>query len=161
MLSGLRCCLLLQDGEAATGVLTAVLVLSDLDLAGTLAMMSAPAGFSFVPLGDFSFFPAVLSLPPLKLLPLTVRPCAEYLTALFSPKPLTRFIKSGQSLKLLFLRSSKILPYSEGPIPLMPSKSAALALFTSTAAKLANANNMANRHTHFFNMKNSWGCAPR
>ena len=66
--------------------------------------------------------------------------------------PLTREIKSGQSLKLLFLRSSKIFPDRLGPMPLTLSKSAAVALFTSTAPLAAAAHTKAMVHKNFFNM---------
>ena len=66
--------------------------------------------------------------------------------------PLTREMKSGQSLKLLFFRSSKILPDKLGPMPLTLSNSAAVALFTSTAALATAAHTKAMVHKNFFNM---------
>ena len=91
---------------------------------------------------------------PLKSLPLTVRPCVENLAALFSPMPLTRCIRSGQSLKLPLLRSFNILPDSEGPMPLRSSSSAALALFTSTAAKQDRDSSKKAAVNNFLNMLN-------
>ena len=66
--------------------------------------------------------------------------------------PLTRETKSGQSLNAPFLRSSKILPDRLGPMPLTLSKSAAVALFTSTAALAKALHAKAKAHTIFFNM---------
>ncbi len=88
----------------------------------------------------------------LKPRPFTVMPSAENLPALASPTPRTRWMKSFQSLNAPCLRSSMILPDRPGPMPLMPSSSATVAWFTSTAANAAAAYSMATRVSIFFSM---------
>src|ERR1035437_5220909 len=88
----------------------------------------------------------------LKAAPSTVRPWFENLAAFFWPMPLTRLMKSFQSLKFPFLRWSRILPDSAGPMPLMLSSSASVALFTSMPAKQTAAYNRARMSRNFLNM---------
>ena len=64
-----------------------------------------------------------------------VMPPAENLAALRSPTPWTRLNRSFQSLKSPFLRSPTMFAEIVGPMPLIASSSAWLALLASTAAK--------------------------
>ena len=104
-------------------------------------------------LADAALAAAAAGASPFRLAPFTVKPSLENLAAFLSPMPLTREMKSGQSLKLLFLRSSTILPDKLGPMPLTLSNSAALALFTSTAALATVAHTKAKTHKIFFNIR--------
>jgi len=97
----------------------------------SLAAVLAPALSSF-----FIGAPATL-----KAAPLTVRPSPENFAALPSPMPFTRVMTSSQSLNgPPFLRSSMIFVEIIGPMPLIDSRSAWVALLTSTAANAAAAN---------------------
>ena len=58
----------------------------------------------------------------------------ENLAAFLLPTPLTRVIRSDQSLKGDFLRSSMMRVDMPGPMPLTLSNSAADAVLASTAA---------------------------
>ena len=88
-----------------------------------------------------------------KALPLTVRPPSENLAALLSPTPLTRTTRSFQSLKSPFLRSLTMSVEITGPMPLIASSSAWVALLASTAANAVAASSAASAATNFLNME--------
>src|SRR5580765_2955441 len=83
------------------------------------------------------FFAAFAGAAALNAAPLTVSPSAENLVELPARTPLTRACRSAQSLNAPVLRASRILADIDGPMPLIDSSSARLALFTSTTAKAA------------------------
>jgi hypothetical protein len=93
---------------------------------------------------------AVAGAPAIEA-PLTVSPPCEKVTEFLSPMPLTRSTMSGQSLNLAFARSSMIFCEMLGPMPLIVSSSAWLAVLASTA-KAENAKNAASATRIFLNM---------
>ncbi len=89
---------------------------------------------------------------PAKLWPLTVSPSADSLAAAFSFTPLTRLMRSGQSLNAPCLRASTMRLERAGPTPRSASSSASVALLTSTAAQEAVATSMATMAKIFFSI---------
>jgi hypothetical protein len=80
-------------------------------------MAAAASAFFFVPLAGVAG--AAPGAGPAKAVPLTVRPFCENLPALVSPPPLTRVVRSLQSLNDPFCRSPRICVEIVGPMPLI------------------------------------------
>src|SRR6185436_18190378 len=80
-------------------------------------------------------------------------PPAENLAALRSPTPWTRLKRSFQSLKSPFLRSATMFAEIVGPMPLIASSSACVALLASTVAKAEVARSAASAATNRFSMR--------
>ena len=86
--------------------------------------------------------------------PPTVRPAVEKRAEFLAPMPLTRVIRSFQSLKAPpWVRASMIREDKPGPMPLMASRSAAEAVLTSVANALV-ANTKARMASSFLIMGN-------
>jgi hypothetical protein len=116
------------------------------------AESAAAAPFVSVFIVDFPSCFVAAARAPANVAPLTVRPSAENFAALPSPMPLTRTTMSFQSLNGAFLRSSSIFAEITGPMPLIDSSSACVALFTSTAANAAAASSDSSAARSFFSI---------